>query len=436
MNNLVKRFYRTYGLYVNKNRSFPLKDDGCKPVERRVLLSAYEIAKDKLVKSARIDGHSIGHYHPHGSSYGSIVQLVKQGFLTGQGNFGNNLGVDPSPPAAMRYTEAKLSKLSYINSFSLINYVKRVESELDDEPIFLPSLFPICLLGTEYTQGIGFGYRTYIPCYRLDDLKNRLLWLLGVIKEEPIIKPICNSLITSNNETLKKLLTTGKAKIETQGIFEENRRRCIVSIKSWAEGRKFESILKKFSKELNSGDIGYSDLSDGTVGNNIVFEVLKQRNRDKIYASFIKKLKLALKGSISFEIMVSNIDGKVELCSVDNFLLTCYNNYKNVSNDMLNNKLSKVRDSIKENEDLSMLREPLRTFLRYREDKPIEESYELLSELSTLTPDRVKELMNKYRLSKLLTVDTDISKYEETEKLIQHDIKNLNDFVLERYNEV
>lgn len=116
MDNLIPELYRDYGLYVNYFRAFPLSVDGLKPVERRILLSTYEIAKDKFVKSARVDGHCLGHYHPHSSSYSTIVQLVNQGFLDGQGNWGMSAGVEPNPAAAMRYTECRLSK--FINDLT------------------------------------------------------------------------------------------------------------------------------------------------------------------------------------------------------------------------------------------------------------------------------------------------------------------------------
>ena len=175
MDKNVPEFYRSYGKYVNAFRAFPLDLDGLKPVERRVLLSAYQIASERFVKSARVDGHCLGHYHPHGTSYGTIVQLVRQGFLSGQGSFGANIGVEPTPPAAMRYTGCRLSKTTKSLAFKLIKYVPWQLGELDEkEPLFLPTMFPLCLLGEEYTQGIGFGYKTFIPCFKIEDLYKRI----------------------------------------------------------------------------------------------------------------------------------------------------------------------------------------------------------------------------------------------------------------------
>ena len=237
-------YYRRYGMYVNHFRSFPLDVDGCKPVERRVLLSAYEIAKgDKFVKSARIDGNCLGNYHPHGSAYGTAVNMVNQGFLDGQGNFGSKIGVEPTGPAAMRYTECKLSKKIMKMAFRLIDHVPWVDGEIDSkEPEFLPTMFPLCLLGNDYTIGIGFGYKTYIPCYSLKDLYRRLLWKLGELKTKPTIAPITDCEILSKPKELESLLLTGKGAITVKGIYKFDKSKHKLVVSSWPPGRKFESI--------------------------------------------------------------------------------------------------------------------------------------------------------------------------------------------------
>ena len=175
MDQTLPKLYKEYGQYSNW-RNFPLDIDGLKPVERRVLLSAYKIARAKFVKSRQVDAYTIGHYHPHGECYGTVVQLVRQGFLIGQGNFGSNVGVEPIGPAAPRYTECKMDPRTLELAFKYIKYVPEIPTEMGDkEPAYLPTMIPICLLGSDYTQGIGFGYKTYIPCYTFEDLRGRLM---------------------------------------------------------------------------------------------------------------------------------------------------------------------------------------------------------------------------------------------------------------------
>jgi len=434
MDSLIQKMYGNYGRYINAFRSFPLIHDGLKPVERRVLLSTYDIARASYTKSARVDGHCIGHYHPHGTSYGTLAGLARQGFLDPQGNFGNNIGVEESPPAAMRYTECRLSKWTQDLCFSLIDYVDRVESELDPEPAFLPTKFPICLLGSEYTTGIGFAYRTLIPIYHIKDLNKRLLWLLGERKTEPIIKPLSDSLITSTDAELKTLLTKGKAAITTKGDIRVDKIACKVSVKSWPYGKKFQSILNKFQKELDIGDIGFADLSNEENGTCIVFEVLKQRNRDKIFKALIKKLDTVLKGKLSFEMNMVDENGNVHLFSVDNLLLKCYENYKKILDVMLNTNIAKINEKIDENITLQKLKPHISTHMSGK-IVDVEAVYKAISKDSDVELIKVKELIGKYRISKLLTMDTDISGLQEELTDYKNKLKNIDSYTLELYDE-
>ena len=90
-------------------------------------------------------------------------------------------------------------------AFKYIDNVKWETNELGEkEPSFIPTMFPLCFCGKTYVQGIGFGYRTMIPCYKISDLYKRLLWLLGKTEVEPIIKPLTDCTITSGDEDLKE----------------------------------------------------------------------------------------------------------------------------------------------------------------------------------------------------------------------------------------
>ena len=433
MDNLIRYLYKSYGEYVNHSRAFPLLTDGLKPVERRILLSTYEIARDKFVKSARVDGHCIGHYHPHGSSYSTIVQLVNQGFLDGQGNFGSSVGVDDNPPAAMRYTECRLSKKTINMAFKLLDYVPWIESELDKEPEYLPTMFPFCIIGHEYTVGIGFGYRTYIPCYTVEDLYKRLLYLLKKEVTEPIIKPISDCDILATNEELKELLTIGKASIRVRGKIKVDNAHCKAVVKSWPPGRKFESFLSKFTKELENQDIGFTDLS--TSETNIVFEVLKQRNRDEIFKNFVEKLKDSLTGSISFETIVVDRNRRVRNISIDEMILNTYHMFEKTNEAMLKSEVERVDSLIKENLILEKIKPALSSYMKIKDFK-FEEAVKDISDKSKVDEKVVKELLQKYRISKLLTTNTDIKELEEKKEIIKNNLNNLSKYVLNQYKEI
>lgn len=429
MDKLVPSMYRDYGMYVNYSRAFPLSIDGLKPVERRILLSAYEIARDKFIKSARVDGHVIGHYHPHGSSYGSIVQLVNQGFLAGQGNFGNNAGVESSPAAAMRYTEVRLSKFINDLTFKLIDYVPVQDGELDDEPAFLPTMFPLCLLGNEYTSGIGFGFKTLIPCYKIEDLKQRLLFLLGKEKKRPTIKPISDCEILSGDKELEQILTTGKGQIQARGMVDVDYRHCKAVVKSWPFAKKFETILAKFSKELENQDIGYTDLS--TDKTKIVFEVLKQRSRDDIIKLFVKKLHGALTGTISFEMTIVTPDRKIKVISVDEMLLQTYKMFTNMNEVMLKSVISKIDEHISENKLLQKIIPFLKKHMGGKET--IDVIVELISKDSGIDKDVIMKLFQKHTISKLLKVSFDTDDLDKQKLVHVSNLQNIQEFVINQY---
>jgi len=363
--------------------------------------------------------------------YGTIVQLVRQGFLIGQGNFGTNVGVEPIGPAAPRYTECQMHPKTIDLGFKYIEYVPWVDSELGDkEPTSLPAMFPFCLMGVEYTQGIGFGFKTYIPCFRTQDLYQRLLWLLGIRKRQPIIEPITDCKIISKNSDLEQLLTTGKAKIEVEGIVDINKINNTAVLKSWPPGKKFESFLNKFSKELSDGLIGFTDLS--VENTNIEFQVIRERNRDKIFEQFIEKLQNSIKGSISFELIVINENLNVVTKSVDEMLLETFKRFSEVNETMLKSEILKIDNNTNEYNTLAKIRPEIVKGLSLK--LPPIEIIDLIEKQTGVSKEVSKELMSKYKISKLLTLDTDTSELNNKKTVLENNLNNLPNFVLEQYN--
>jgi len=429
MDQMLPKLYKDYGEYSNY-RNFPLDADGLKPVERRVLLAAYKIARTKLVKCRQVETYACGHFHPHGEAYGTLVQLVRQGFLIGQGNFGTNIGVETVGPAAPRYTECKLDPKTIELAFKYVKYAPWVPTEMNDtEPILLPTMFPFCLIGNDYTQGIVFGYKTMIPCYQVKDLFRRLLWLIGERKTKPTIAPISDCQIVSEPKELETLLTTGKAKIDVEGIIETDIRKNQVILKSWPPGKRFESFLNKFSKELSENMIGFSDLS--VTETHIVFEVLRERNRDKIFKEFVEKLKEAIKGTISFETIVVDIDRKVLTKSIDDMLKDTYEVYTAINQTMLNEEMVRLKEKYDNYTILEKIRQPLSICIS--KGYSIEETASSIEEIHKVPKEKVMELVEKYRIRKLLTLNTDTKDIVKEIKEVQVNIKNTSQFVLSQY---
>ena len=182
----IKKSFISYAMAVNISRALPDVRDGLKPVHRRILYSMHEMGlyNDKPTrKSARIVGDVMGKYHPHGDSsiYAALARLaqdfsIRYMLVQGQGNFGT---VDGDPPAASRYTEAKLSKISAemladIDKETVDFYPNFDETEL--QPKVLPSRFPNLLVNG--SDGIAVGMATNIPPHNLRETIKGLIALI------------------------------------------------------------------------------------------------------------------------------------------------------------------------------------------------------------------------------------------------------------------
>jgi len=174
----IKTSYLNYAYSVITGRAIPDARDGVKPVQRRILYAMAELAlwHDKPTKkSARIIGEVLGKYHPHGDSsvYLAMVKMaqdfhMRYPLVVGQGNFGS---IDDDPPAAMRYTEAKLSKVAEFMLADLDKNTVDFKPNFDDtlqEPSCLPGKFPNLLCNG--TTGIAVGLATDIPPHNFKEV--------------------------------------------------------------------------------------------------------------------------------------------------------------------------------------------------------------------------------------------------------------------------
>ncbi len=188
----MEDYYISYAMSVIASRALPDVRDGLKPVQRRVLYSMIELnnGPDKPHrKCARIVGDTMGKYHPHGDSsiYGSLVNMAQEWstrypLVDGHGNFGS---VDGDGAAAMRYTEARLSKISMemladINK-DTVSFGPNFD-ETEREPLVLPSRYPNLLVNG--TTGIAVGMATNIPPHNLREVIQAVVKLIDNRIEE------------------------------------------------------------------------------------------------------------------------------------------------------------------------------------------------------------------------------------------------------------
>lgn len=300
-----------YSEHVIIDRALPRVEDGLKPVQRRILYDMLELGvtpDSPFKKSARIVGDCLGKYHPHGDSsvYQALVNMAQefscsQVLITGQGNFGS---IDGDPPAAMRYTEVKLSPLAMELLRDLDKNTVKWELNFDDtlkEPVCLPGRFPNLLVNG--SMGIAVGLATNIPPHNLaevidgviayiDNPKISLAEMMKFIKGPDF--PTGAYILDSSE--LVQAYKTGKgkiyirAKIHLEGEGSDRKSFVITEI---PYGVNKSTLLRKILelKEEDKYDLGgiaeIRDESDRQ-GMRAVIRLKKDASVNKIYNSLLK----------------------------------------------------------------------------------------------------------------------------------------------------
>lgn len=421
MKTSIPSLYAEYGRYSDSFRAIPYYMDCLKPVERRVLLSLYDEARTKFMKSARIIGASIGKYHPHGdaSTYGSLVSLVHRHFAVPQGNFGS-INLRPPRYAAPRYTEAKLEPFVDKFAFELIKFVPWSDPEnlQTDQPDYLTSPIPLGLIGEGLTTGISFN-TTKIPRYNLPDLIKRLEYLFKKeydpnLTPETIVPYFPNfDVYETEQGSFEKILTTGigsitivpKMKIDRQGV--------------WIYGKP-PSGVSTWVKENNIYDI--IDLSSGT------FEVLFSPKSGPVNQHFVDIIFKLVTTKINFICNVINSNETVELMSIDQLILNGYNIWLKHLGDKYNLDLSNIRKKLFNLKVVAIIRDIINT-----ENVQLNKVDQIINiftqKYKTSNPDitenHIKECCSKHSIKALIEYKLDTQSLVQQEKEVLNILNNL-----------
>ncbi|MBQ9867422.1 MAG: DNA gyrase subunit A [Lachnospiraceae bacterium] len=314
----MEKSYIDYAMSVIASRALPDVRDGLKPVQRRILFSMIELHNEPDKphrKCARIVGDTMGKYHPHGDSsiYGSLVNMaqdwnLRYPLVDGHGNFGS---VDGDGAAAMRYTEARLSKISMelledINK-DTVDFIPNFD-ETEQEPTVLPSRFPNLLVNG--TTGIAVGMATNIPPHNLREVT------------DAVVKIIDNRVEEDRDTDIEELLDivkgpdfpTGAQILGTRGIQESYRTgrgkirmRGVTNIETLPNGKsqivitelpymvnKANMILKMADLVKNKKIDGITDIRDESnrEGMRVVIEVRRDANANIILNQLYKHTQL------------------------------------------------------------------------------------------------------------------------------------------------
>ena len=310
--------YIDYAMSVIAARALPDVRDGLKPVQRRILYSMIELnnGPDKPHrKCARIVGDTMGKYHPHGDSsiYGALVNLAQEWstrypLVDGHGNFGS---VDGDGAAAMRYTEARLSKISMEMTADInkdtVDFVPNFD-ETEKEPVVLPSRFPNLLVNG--TSGIAVGMATNIPPHNLREVINAVVKIIddqidenGETSFEDILQIIKGPDIPTGAEILgtrgiEEAYRTGRGKIRVRAVtniepMQNGKNRIIVTELPFMVNKA--RLIEKIAELVRDKKVdGITDLSDQSSreGMRICIELRRDVNPNVILNQLYKHTQL------------------------------------------------------------------------------------------------------------------------------------------------
>ncbi|MBI5294008.1 MAG: DNA gyrase subunit A [Chloroflexi bacterium] len=331
----MQQSYLDYAMSVIVSRALPDARDGLKPVQRRILYAMYDMgirADSPFRKSARIVGEVLGKYHPHGdaSVYEAMARMAQDFSLRtllvdGQGNFGS---VDGDPPAAMRYTEARLTLpaieiLADLNK-DTVDFTGNFDDTLE-EPSVLPSAIPNLLVNG--ATGIAVGMATSIPPHNLGEVVDALVYMLEKYEKlddidvEQLMEfvqgpdfPTGGIIVEQKGEeAIEEAYGKGRGRVTIQAKahieeMERGKSRIIVTELPYQVNKS--SLIERIAELVRDGQIeGLSDLRDESdrQGMRIVIELTKNVEPEKVLAALYKRTPMQSTFSIN---LLALVDGE------------------------------------------------------------------------------------------------------------------------------
>ena len=323
----MKESYMSYAMSVIVGRALPDVRDGLKPVHRRILYTMYEggLTSDKAFKKcATAVGDVLGHYHPHGdqSVYDALVRLaqdfsMRYPLIEGHGNFGS---VDGDPPAAYRYTEARMSKISDEMLRDIEKDTVDWDPNFDEsrkEPKVLPARFPNLLVNG--SSGIAVGMATNIPPHNLTEVINACICVLD--DPEAGLSDLMEHIkgpdfptkgIIMGRSGIRAAYATGRGKVIVRARTEieeygHERYRIIVTELPYQVNKRqlIENIADQVRDKRLEGISGLRDESDRN-GMRIVIEIKKDANTQVVLNRLFAQTQLQTSFSINMLALVDN----------------------------------------------------------------------------------------------------------------------------------
>ena len=398
----MKKAYLDYAMSVIVSRAIPSIEDGLKPVQRRILYSMHQMGLKpgtQTKKSARVVGDVIGKFHPHGDApvYEAMVRMAQDFSLRyplvfGQGNFGS---IDGDPPAAYRYTEAKLTPVSMEILEDIdketVKFIPNFDNSVN-EPILLPGKVPSLLING--ATGIAVGMATNIPPHNLTEVCDATL---EYIKNHDIsIEDLCKIIIGPDFPTggsvsgdMLEMYKTGKGKILMRGKITtetiKNKEAVVITEIPYMVNKT--TLIEQMAKLIQDKKIkDIADLRDESSKGKIriVFELRKGANSKLIINSLYKYTRLQDSFNMNF---IALVDGQPRTLNLKQAISEYVEHRKKIITNRTKHDLKKAEDRLE-------IVDGLLIALKY-----IDEIINMIKKAKGVT-EALDGLMKKYNLSK------------------------------------
>ena len=447
LDDIMSDRFGSYSKYIIQERALPDARDGLKPVQRRILYSMY-IDKNTFDKphrkSAKTVGSVMGTFHPHGDSsiYEAMVRMSQDWKINLPliDMHGNNGSIDDDPPAAMRYTEARLARNAEL-LLDDINYDSvAMTNNYDDthlEPTVLPARYPLLLVNG--STGIASGYATNIAPHNINEVVDATIYRLtypecSLDELMQFIKgpDFPTGGIVQGKQQIREVFETGKGKVVVRSKCEivEGRTGDSIVITEIPYEVVKSSLVKKISDILLSKDIdGISDVRDesGRAGLRIVVECKKDANTQQILNYLYKNTDLQINYSYN---NVAIVNHKPVLMSLKDALDAFIEHRRQVvlnrSKYLLNEKKARLHIIEGLIKAISILDDVI-ALIRKSKDK--KDAKERLKEAFLFTEEQAEAIVS-LRLYRLTS--TDITVLQEENKTLKKEISELNAIIKSR----
>lgn len=439
INNEMKKCYIDYAMSVIVGRALPDVRDGLKPVHRRILYSMQELGltpEKGYRKCARIVGEVLGKYHPHGDSsvYEALVRMaqdfsMREMLVDGHGNFGS---VDGDSAAAMRYTEAKMTKIATemlrdINK-NTVDFIPNFDGE-EKEPVVLPSRYPNLLVNG--SSGIAVGMATNIPPHNLGEVIDGTIALID--NDELTSLELMTYIqgpdfptagIIMGRAGIRAAYETGKGKIVVRAkaeIEEENGRNKIIVTELPYQVNKAKLIENIADLVKDKKVTGISDLRDESdrEGMRIVIELKRDANANVVLNTLYKHTKMQDTFGV---IMIALVDNEPQVLNLKQVLTHYINFQKEVITRRTVFELNKAKERAHILEGLIIALDNIDEVIRIiRESKTAEIAKNTLVEKFSLSEKQAVAIL-EMRLRRLTGLERDKiqAEYDELMKLIDY----------------